>query len=135
MDKRLAEWFASRDTGLSSECVALFLSAGVSNGSTPMDLNDWGRCMRLLDRLPEWKERMAEMGDAGRGWPAFAERWTELADTWKAETGTTSPPKYEWPDCPKTEALFGEIREQADKAAGVVWMNVGGGVRMNVGAR
>lgn len=134
MDKRLAQWLAGRDTGLSSECVALFLSAGVSNGSSPMDMNDWGRCMRLLDIMPEWKGRMAEMAEAGGRWPAFAKRWAELADTWQAENGTTSPPKYDWPECPKSVELFREIRDEADKASGVVWVDLGGGARVNVGA-
>jgi hypothetical protein len=135
MDKRLAEWFAGNDTGLSSKCVALFLSAGVSNGSTPSDLNDWGRCMRLLERIPEWKPRMAEMAEAGGGWPALAKRWAELSGVWEAETGTPAPPVWNWPDCPKTEKLFREIGEEADSASGTVWTDLGGGVRMNVGPR
>jgi hypothetical protein len=85
IDPRLAEWFASGDTGQSSVAVATYLAAGVSSGATPGDTQDLGRIMRLLDRIPEWKTRMGEMAEAGGSWPLLAPHWQELDRLYRAD--------------------------------------------------
>jgi hypothetical protein len=90
MDVRLAEWFGSGDTGLSSETIALWLSARVKNGwgpHTPSDPSDLGRCLRLLERIPEWKTRMAEMAECSEGWARMMIYWDEIAASMADEVG------------------------------------------------
>ncbi len=89
MDKRLAQWFASGDTGISSEAVALWMSAGVKldrwGSSTPSDGGDFGRCYRLLKLFPEWRERIADMAGAGNLWPTYAARWADMEAAYEAD--------------------------------------------------
>lgn len=82
MDPRLAQWFASHDTGISSEAIALWLSARARNDywgdGTPSDAGDFGRCYRLLKAIPEWRPRIGEMAERGGRWPILVAHWDEI---------------------------------------------------------
>ncbi|MCW2763354.1 MAG: hypothetical protein JWR85_3555 [Marmoricola sp.] len=117
MDKRLAEWFASNDTGSSSKSIALWLAAGVTGhhgADTPSDPSDLCRCLRLLDRIPEWKVRIAEMAGAGGLWPTFAERWSEIEASLLGECDGKVPGRDDrgW-SCPATYELMKLVHDQA----------------------
>lgn len=47
--------------------------------SYPSDGDDLGRCLRLLDLMPEWKPRMVEMTAVSPYWAALVKHWDELA--------------------------------------------------------
>lgn len=91
MDNRLAVWFAAGDTGISSETMALWLSARVGNDrwgrSTPSDPADLGRCLRLLEAIPEWKPRMVEMVECSPQWAHMMTYWDEIAASMADEVG------------------------------------------------
>ena len=76
---RAAAWWASRDTGVSSEAIARHMQ-GLRKDCTwaPLDLYDFGRCVRLLDRIPEWKERLGEMSTFGPAWAEIVGAWDVL---------------------------------------------------------
>jgi hypothetical protein len=142
MDPRIAEWLASGDTGSSSKAIMLWLSSGVRESawgaSEPHDPSDLGRCLRLLDRIPEWKPRMAEMAGAGGYWPTFAKRWHEMAQSMIDECGGTVPGPRDRADCPRTYALMQRVRDEAAKAdkPGFTEIKLGGklaGVSMRFG--
>lgn len=84
MDKLLAEWFAGRDTGLSSEAIALFLSAQVSTGNVPHDSSDFGRCYRLL-KVMNWQDRIGEMAKSCGRWAVLVEIWPDLTAAYEAD--------------------------------------------------
>jgi hypothetical protein len=114
MDKRIAEWLASDDTGISSTAIMLWLSAGTKDTSwgprTPSDPADLGRCLRLLERIPEWKPRLPEMANAGPEWAAIVPHWSEIEASFVAECGGTLPgPNDRW-ECPKTYELMCSVR-------------------------
>lgn len=117
MDKRIAHWLASGDTGTSSKAIMLWLSArekrSVWGASTPSDPADLGRCLRLLERIPEWKARMPEMAAAGGYWPTFARRWDEMADSMIEECGGKVPGHREHFSCPRTYELMKQVRHEA----------------------
>lgn len=78
---RFSDWVNSGDTGLSSRCIADVMTAGRGDGNYPADADDFGRCHRLLDRFPEWRDRLHEVGAAHPGvWPVLVERWQIITD-------------------------------------------------------
>lgn len=81
-------WILSGDTGLSSEAICSHMQ-GIEpkRASYPGDPADLGRCLRLLERIPEWKSRIKEMAVYGPGWAGQVERWEELAATMADEVG------------------------------------------------
>lgn len=62
--KAVAEWTVSGDTGISSEAILAYMT-GVEPArwgfSPPADADDRGRCVRLLQKFPEWVPRLQEM--------------------------------------------------------------------------
>ena len=71
-------WLLSGDTGASSESIMRVMEGVPGPCYTPLDLPDVGRCVRLLDRVPEYRERLAEMGKASEYWAALLPHWGEL---------------------------------------------------------
>lgn len=84
MDKKLAEWFGSNDTGLSSKAIALFLSSGASTGHVPSDCDDFGRCYRLLKHMG-WENRITEMAEASGRWAALVGIWPQLTEAFEKQ--------------------------------------------------
>jgi len=71
----LSAWCLSDDTGQSSKYMAAVLSGVGGNYAHPHDLDDFGRCSRLLNAVPEFRERLELMRDVSR-------QWSNLVDVW-----------------------------------------------------
>lgn len=56
-------WALSGDTGVSSEALACHMLAYPQRrfNSPPSDADDRGRCIRLLELIPEWIPRLQEL--------------------------------------------------------------------------
>jgi hypothetical protein len=97
----LARWLASDDTGLSSECLARHLAplAGIDvpvggrGTHYPHDPADFGRCLRLLEAVPELHTHLARAADISRQWAALVARWEELEGLYREEFPSGSAPK------------------------------------------
>lgn len=65
IEQRALQWALSDDTGISSETMCAYfvnVSKGGPFGSqAPIDACDRGRCIRLLNLIPEWIERLDEL--------------------------------------------------------------------------
>ncbi len=72
-------WLYGIDTGLSSICIFNYMK-GYANADihVPHDSDDFGRCYRLLDIIPDWRTRMPEMGRHYSQWKPFTDCWSEL---------------------------------------------------------
>lgn len=81
-------WWKGFDTGLSSAAIfAVFASspwreaaAKRSNGATPLDAADFGRCHRLLKLFPEWRARLHQVAEhyPQTEWPRLVAIWPAL---------------------------------------------------------
>ena len=62
IEQRALFWALSGDTGVSSEAIAKHMT-GISKQRImpPSDADDRGRCIRLLELIPEWISRLPEM--------------------------------------------------------------------------
>jgi hypothetical protein len=92
------EWIASGDTGLSSETIWHVLSGRPFPSkhfrpSKPMDPADFGRCHRLLDKIPEWRARLPEVAAKYPAWSALVGAWDELTELYLEELPTGRCPK------------------------------------------
>jgi hypothetical protein len=81
------QWWHGFDVGLSSAAIFSCFSnnytdvcLAYSRGATPQDSDDLGRCLRLLDLFPKWKEQLPRIAEfwAQTAWPAIIARWQEL---------------------------------------------------------
>jgi hypothetical protein len=74
---KATQWLLSNDTGSSSKTMCRFFLLGEARGSTPSDWDDFGRCYRLLERIPEWRPRVQEL-QVIPGWEILAQNWVEI---------------------------------------------------------
>lgn len=81
------KWMAGRDTGMSSKAIAMHMSTGECDGRYPYDPADLGRCLRLLERFPDWKPRIHEMAAYGPVWAVYVKHWDEMAQSMSDEVG------------------------------------------------
>lgn len=63
VEQRALFWALSGDTGISSEALANHMTGNAVRNSfmPPSDADDRGRCIRLLELVPEWIVRLPEM--------------------------------------------------------------------------
>lgn len=84
---RAGLWLAEGEVGTSSKTITWFMLGQIErypDVAAPSDLDDVRRCLILLDRVPEWAERMPEMVSLPQ-WERLASAWATIADAYLAE--------------------------------------------------
>lgn len=126
IERRALEWFASGDTGTSSETIARHMLGlkytGAFGVSEPSDGGDLARCLRLLSKIPEWAPRINEMASLSNSWAAIVPHWEELKALLAEEIG----PEFERninKSSPRTYKRICQITDHARKADG--WVSFG----------
>ena len=62
VNKRATQWIVGGDTGCSSKTIwAVMMGVIQKYSMTPSDNDDYGRCIRLLQLIPEWIDRLDEV--------------------------------------------------------------------------
>lgn len=82
--RKLVEWYAYGETGTSSDTIAFVLGGGGAARpncycSVPLDIGDFGRCHKLLEAIPEWRDRMPEVAERFPAWTRLVENWNKLS--------------------------------------------------------
>lgn len=89
-------WFLGTDVGASSATIFFALTKyekgnpvsshyfGVRIGSTPQDIDDFGRCYRFMKRFRslDFDARIAEVGELFPAWIPFVNSWAALCDAY-----------------------------------------------------
>lgn len=88
----LIAWLLTEETGLSSCAIAAHFTGNAQEYEDmqfhPRDVGDFGRCVRLLDVVPEWRERIQEMSVYSEQWKALAKEWSRLEESYATEDKT-----------------------------------------------
>lgn len=91
-DSRLLEWSRSGDTGTSSKTIASVLGElpwmGAFDPCVPCDPGDFGRCYRLLERMPEWRARLGEVADRYPAWRPLVREWARMEVMYREDLPT-----------------------------------------------
>ena len=101
---RVQEWLFGSDTGLSSLTIVAVLAEGKTADlararlgrwdlEAPSDPDDFGRCHRLLEIVPEWRGRLGEVAVACPRWRNLVLHWDELTELYLAEAPSGNAPK------------------------------------------
>jgi len=92
--KKLIRWFLSDEPGLSSRAiVAKMEGIELSYYHHPLDPADLGRCIRLLEWIPEYRTRLNEMREVSQVWANFVDHWDELEALYYEELPSGKAPK------------------------------------------
>jgi hypothetical protein len=111
------EWALGWDTGTSSMTILLVLGSSdearrlvqqkTDRREPPQDPDDLGRCIRLLDRFPAWRDRLATVASCLPAWAPYVIAWADLERLYREEC-----PEHTG-SAPKTYAAMQKLREEA----------------------
>lgn len=80
--ERADTWLKSGETGVSSKTILSILlprpmaSMTSFDWSSPLDSEDFDRCIKLLDIFPGWEARLQEVADAcPQKWKSIVQEW------------------------------------------------------------
>lgn len=94
---KIAMWFTSGDTGVSSETIASIALGRTEparyHWDTPSDGGDFGRCYRLLQAIPELRAALPLVVELCPKWGPLVEVWDELTALY--EQDEAEEPIYE----------------------------------------
>jgi hypothetical protein len=84
------QWLRSGDTGVSSIAIYTAMLGGPtpilrSDQNWPHDPSDFGRCFRLLERFPDWRNDMSKVSKMFPAWAPIINVWPELEDLYREE--------------------------------------------------
>ncbi len=114
----LQAWLASDDTGMSSRYMAKVLAEKAGMGSVyvdvrydgmePADPSDFGRCVRLLEAVPELRPHLLSLTESTspKVWQRIAGEWDSLEAMYREELPTGN--------CPKLYKRLTELRTAVD---------------------
>lgn len=92
------EWLKSRDTGISSLTIYHVMTGAETVASdfeygSPSDPSDFGRCYRLLQNVPAWRERLAEVAAKFPAWTPFVREWSTMEQLYNEELPNGTAPR------------------------------------------
>lgn len=97
IEARAYAWKRGDDTGVSSNTIWYTMMglpwASWWRPSPPMDPADLGRCHRLLDAIPEWRERLPEVVRLYPEWGPLVREWDRLIGLYLRELPSGSAPE------------------------------------------
>lgn len=58
-----------------------------NQGVAPLEPGDFGKCLELLEIVPELREKLQDMSQVSVGWAALIARWQEVEMMFLTEVG------------------------------------------------
>lgn len=99
MKDKILEWFATGERGISSEAMACAVADITPNeswgrfGNHPSDPDDFKRCVKFLDAVPEARQNLKKIAALSEVWARLVEHWDELEDLFHEEWPSRNAPK------------------------------------------
>lgn len=86
IEERAKRWIAdTANVGASSRCLWTRMQGiRTSDAYHPHDLDDFGRCYRLLQLIPEWRFKLHIMSNVSRQWAKLVENWDEITKLYES---------------------------------------------------
>lgn len=82
-------WVQNGETGQSSKTMwGFFMGETPEIINHPHDPDDFQRCYKLLQAVPEWKRRMDELRILSPTWNALVDNWSKLTEMWEERLAT-----------------------------------------------
>ncbi|WP_175994841.1 hypothetical protein [Burkholderia vietnamiensis] len=87
--KQIGNWLLSGDTGLSSETMAaIALGATKKAGIAPYDPSDFGRCYRLVKKVPEIRKAFPRIAKRVKTFSGIINDWDALCEIYERDLPT-----------------------------------------------
>lgn len=77
-------WIGNGHVGMSSKTMWNFFMGNKDfDINHPYDPDDFSRCYKLLEAVPEWKKRILELGVLSKPWKNLSENWDKLTEMYE----------------------------------------------------
>ena len=99
MNDKILKWFIQGETGISSKALAAAVcglepdETRVKFGNHPADPDDFKRCVKFLDSVPEARLYLNRAKALSEVWTRLVEHWDELESLFREEYPTKSAPR------------------------------------------
>lgn len=99
MKDDILKWFVQGETGISSKALAAAVcdlepdQGWAKYGNHPSDPDDFKRCVKFLDEVPEARKHLGKVAALSDVWGRLVENWDELEALFREEYPTKSAPK------------------------------------------
>jgi len=114
MKDKILNWLATGETGISSKAIA-FKMAGIENdckwNTIPHDPDDFKRCLKLVNLIPEIRQRLDEMRSVSIKWNVLIENWKQVEDSFMDEVPEWLTNDFSQKRATKTYELMNKIYE------------------------
>jgi len=97
--ERMSDWLNGPDTGLSSRALLATIDGSRFSGreadrhAHPHDPDDLGRCIRMLDALPELRTALPSASAMSSEWAALVAAWDEIEGLYREEFASGCAPR------------------------------------------
>lgn len=85
-EKERAQWWLQNgERGTSSETIwgRMMGTIIAKREDIPYDSDDFSRCYKLLQAVPEWRAKMGVMRDVSENWSRLVDNWDKLTDMYE----------------------------------------------------
>lgn len=90
-------WIVNGDRGASADAIVSKMEgitiSSIWRNAHPTDPSDFYKCLKLLEAVPEYKNRMYEMAEVSEQWKSLITHWGELEELLQEEIITGRAPK------------------------------------------
>ncbi|MBP9794118.1 MAG: hypothetical protein KBC56_08980 [Flavobacterium sp.] len=86
VNQKMNFWLANGERGISANTIFQTISgvqALKGNPSHPHDPDDFGRCYKLLQAIPEWRSQMNKLRRLSIAWDNLVENWDKLTEMYE----------------------------------------------------
>jgi hypothetical protein len=82
-------WIANGETGCSSKTMwSCFMGNNKYRIDHPYDPDDFSRCYKLLEAVPEWKSQLHRLKPLSKQWSNLVDNWDKLTDMFEENRKT-----------------------------------------------
>lgn len=77
-------WITNGHVGNSSQTIwSFFMGVKDFRINHPYDQDDFSRCYKLLEAVPEWRERILELSSLSTAWKNLSKNWDKLTEMYE----------------------------------------------------
>lgn len=108
VEERVSWWLMRGASGVSSKTICSAMTGAPEprfNADCPHDPDDYSRCRRLLDLIPEWRANLSRVSERYPWMKPFVDAWGDMDALWDEESLSGK--------CPKLYALMQRLEVES----------------------
>lgn len=83
IQERAEWWLINGETGASSKAMLNCMLGNVYRVDYPRDPDDFKRCYKLLEVIPEWKSQLDRLKSMSTAWAKLVDNWDKLTQMYE----------------------------------------------------